>query len=148
MTRTGQARLRADACPAILPQSLREVAASREASLPLKIERQSPTEGVALLLAQGEIDAHSFEAVEDAVNETVDDGVIKVLVDLSKVSYMSSAGIGVLIGSMNEVVDGHGGAFVLISPTASVLEVLESMGFTAVFTIVQSLDEALSSVAG
>ncbi len=116
--------------------------------MPLKIERQSPAEGVALLLAQGEIDAHSFEAVEDAVNETVDDGVFKILVDLSKVSYMSSAGIGVLIGSMNEVVDGQGGAFVLISPTANVLEVLESMGFTAVFTIVQSLDEALSSVAG
>ena len=116
--------------------------------MPLKIERSAPADGVALLIAQGEIDAHSFEEVEDAVNDAVDEGITNILVDLEGVSYMSSAGIGVLIGSMNEVVDGHGGAFVLISPTASVLEVLESMGFTAVFTIVQSLDEALSSIAG
>ena len=115
--------------------------------MPLKIERSAPADGVALLVAQGEIDAHSFEEVEDAVNDAVDEGITKILVDLEGVSYMSSAGIGVLIGSMNEVVDGQGGHFILISPTRGVMEVLESMGFTEVFTIADSLEQAMEQVA-
>lgn len=116
--------------------------------MPLKVNRKSLADDIVLLTAEGEIDAHTFEVVEDAIIEAVNDGIVKVLVDLSKVVYMSSAGIGVLIGSMNEVVDGHGGVFVLVSPTPDVMAVFESMGFTAVFTIVDSLDEALAVVKG
>ena len=98
--------------------------------MPLRVEKQSPAEGVLLLTAHGEIDAHTYDKVEEAIADALDEGIVKIFVDLSSVAYMSSAGIGVLIGSMNDVVDGRGGSFILISPTEDVMAVLESMGFT------------------
>ena len=57
-----------------------------------------------------------------------------LVVDLSEVSYISSAGAGVFIAALNDAHE-HKGNVVLLSPSSNVREVLEMLGFNQIFSI-------------
>ena len=111
----------------------------------LSVEKEQPVSGTALFICEGEIDSHTFDTLDQEIKDAIDSGVMKIILDLSKVTYISSAGIGVLIGSQNEV-SGEGGTFILISLQPGVAKVFESMGFIEFFVIVPSLEQALATV--
>lgn len=111
----------------------------------LKVEVERIGEDVQVLRCTGELDAHTFENLDAALQSALEDGPPNLAVELSGVPYMSSAGIGVLIGSKSEA-ENLGGSLVLVSPTPAVNEIFESMGFNALFTITATLDEALKSL--
>ncbi|MHC4914338.1 MAG: STAS domain-containing protein, partial [Planctomycetota bacterium] len=58
--------------------------------------------GVALIRVNGFLDAHTFEQLEEVIREIYDGGCYKLVVDLAKVDYISSAGAGVFIGARSE----------------------------------------------
>ncbi len=100
---------------------------------------------VFLLRCHGELDAHTFEVLDEEFQNVFDEGIRQLIVDLSDVPYMSSAGIGVLVGASNEVEDDGGGVIVL-SPSATVLGVFRDMGFDNMFTIVNTMEEACAAL--
>lgn len=91
---------------------------------------------------QGEIDAHSFEELEDALNGAIEAGALYIIVDLSGVSYISSAGMGILIASQGELED-RGGGFALVNLVPAVAQIFSSAGFDDLFLITRSTDNAL-----
>ena len=78
---------------------------------------------------------------EKAVNAAIDGGVRQVVLDISGLSYISSAGIGAMMGLTRKLSQG-GGDMVLLSPTPKVLAILEGLGFTKIFKIASSEDDA------
>lgn len=114
----------------------------------LRIETEPLGDAQAVAIrCHGDLDAHTFEHLDEAINAAFDEGTRLLAVDLSGVPYMSSAGIGVLIGSRTEAED-RGGKLVLVNPTATVRDVFESMGFDAVFEIAQDDANALKMLGG
>ena len=111
--------------------------------LEVKIEKVG--DKVQILRCKGELDAHTFEDLDGILQTALEDGPPNLAVELAEVPYMSSAGIGVLIGSKSEA-ENLGGTLVLVNPTAAVNEVFESMGFNALFTITATLEEALKAM--
>ena len=101
-------------------------------------------DGVVVLRVEGFLDAHTFEQLEEAIRGVFEDGAYKLVVDLGRVNYISSAGAGVLIGARSESQE-NGGDVVLLSPTESVKEVFELLGLTQIFKIVNDRAEALSA---
>jgi anti-sigma B factor antagonist len=99
--------------------------------------------GVAVIRVRGFLDAHTFEKLEEAIREVYDAGCYKLVVDLAKVDYISSAGAGVFIGARSESQE-NGGDVVLLKPTEGVREVFELLGLTQIFKVAE--DEA-SAVA-
>jgi anti-sigma B factor antagonist len=95
--------------------------------------------GVALIRVHGFLDAHTFEQLEEVIREVYDDGCFKLVVDLAKVDYISSAGAGVFIGARSESQE-NGGDVVLLNPTEGVKEVFELLGLTQIFKV--ATDEA------
>ena len=89
----------------------------------------------------GFLDAHTFEQMEEAIEALFDRSIHKIIVDLQKVNYISSAGCGVFIGAIGEAQDNKGD-IVLLSPTPNVMEVFELLGLTQIFSFASSLDEA------
>ncbi len=67
-----------------------------------------------------------------------------VILDMEKVPAIDSSGIGVLLQG-HTTVQGRGGTCVLLRPTQVVREVLEVVGLTRIFRIVETLPEALRS---
>jgi len=68
-----------------------------------------------------------------------------IVIDMSKVAYLASLGISVLIRNA-QAVKRRGGAFVICSPTAFVDDVLRKMVIQTIIPIFQTKEEAMSAV--
>jgi anti-anti-sigma factor len=101
-------------------------------------------DGITVIRVQGFLDAHTFEQLEEEIRRIFDEGCFKLVVDLAKVDYISSAGAGVFIGARSESQE-NGGDVVLLKPTEGVKEVFELLGLTQIFKIAE--DEAAAMAA-
>ena len=101
---------------------------------------------VALISVTGFLDAHTFEELEEAITEMFSVGRYRIIVDLSGVDYISSAGAGVFIGALSESQE-NGGNIVLMNPTPNVREVFDLLGLSQIFNIVDDLEKAKSVFA-
>ena len=103
-----------------------------------------PKVGVTIVRVAGYLDAHTFEQLEESISELFGKNLYKIIVDLAKVEYISSAGAGVFIGALSEAQE-HGGNIVLMNPTTNVREVFDLLGLTQIFQVVDDQKSALSA---
>lgn len=109
-----------------------------------KIEHEAiPEKGVVLIRLKGYLDAHTFERLEETISELFGQGQYRLVVDLSNVEYISSAGAGVFIGALSEAHE-HKGNIVLMNPTPNVREVFDLLGLTHIFQVVDDRPAALA----
>lgn len=99
----------------------------------------------AVVCCRGEIDAHTFEDLEDTMVSVIEEGVLHIVVDLAGVPYMSSAGMGILISYQSEAED-RGGGLALVNPVPAVAEILKSAGLDDLFIIAPSRESALAQL--
>ena len=99
--------------------------------------------GVSGLHIKGFLDAHSFEEFDAALNELFERSVYRVIVDLTDLEYVSSAGAGVLIAALSEAKE-HRGEIVLLNARESVKEVFDLLGLTQLFKMTDDRDEAVA----
>ena len=100
-------------------------------------------QGVTVASVAGSIDGHTFDVLESRLQEIFKDGCHKVVLDLSGVQYISSAGVGVFIGALHEVQERNGN-IVLLGPSPDVREVLEILNLNVLMQITDDLDAALA----
>ena len=91
----------------------------------------------------GEIDVSSADRVREQVSVLVSQGRTDLVVDLSDVGFMDSTGLGLLVGVLKRVRTA-GGRLVLVVAPDKLRKVFELTGLTQLFTIHDSLDEALA----
>lgn len=94
---------------------------------------------------RGYIDAHTVIEFEKAVNSAMDTGIKRIVLDISGLSYISSAGIGAMMGLARKLSQ-SGGDLVLLNPTQKVFTILEGLGFTKIFKIASDEAEALEKM--
>jgi anti-sigma B factor antagonist len=99
---------------------------------------------VDLIKVSGFLDAHTFEQLEETVNNLFSQARYKVIVDLTSVDYISSAGAGVFIAALSEAEE-NSGKIVLLNPTKGVLDVFDLLGLTQIFDVVKDRQEAVAS---
>ena len=82
----------------------------------------------------GRVDSSTAGDLERRLLERLAEGERRVVIDLADVQYISSAGLRVLLLTLNKL-RSAGGRLVLCSMGQSVREVFELAGFTTIFTI-------------
>lgn len=112
-----------------------------------RIQQKPLRNGVVLLSVQGFLDAHTFEELERTINDLFDQGHYRLIVDLSRLDYISSAGAGVFIGAISQAQD-NDGTIILVKPTPNVKEVFDLLGLSQIFTFKETAEEALKEIAG
>jgi anti-sigma B factor antagonist len=100
--------------------------------------------GVWTVTLQGRVDLPAARALEDALNELCDAGRSRIVVDLSNVPYMASAGLKALLSGLRRA-RLLGGDVRLAALTERVLEVFDMSGFDQVFAIYPGASEAVAS---
>lgn len=91
------------------------------------------SEGEKLTLAiSGRLDTNSSPMLETELRQSVN-GVTELVFDFSKVEYISSAGLRVLLAAQK--VMNRQGSMKLIGVSAEVIEVFEITGFADILTI-------------
>jgi anti-sigma B factor antagonist len=98
-----------------------------------------------VLPLEGEIDLHVSPRVSQMLGEMIQSKPSQVVVDLSRVTYVDSSGLAVLIQGMQQVED-YGGRFALAGVQENVLSILETARLDKIFLIYPHVDAALSDI--
>jgi anti-sigma B factor antagonist len=94
----------------------------------------------------GEVDIVTAPQLGRRLLGLVDEGKTSMIIDLSRVTFMDSSGIGVLVNALRQLTKRHG-RLVLVCPTERVLRPFEVTGLVEHFPIVASRNEALGRLA-
>ncbi len=97
-----------------------------------------------VLPLKGEVDLHVSPTVAALLNEMIEKKPKRLVVDLSDVSYIDSAGLAALIEAMQKV-DGYGGKFMLAGLQETVRSIFEISRLDQVFQIFPDADTALAN---
>ena len=108
----------------------------------LRIRIQRFADGMAYIKTVGFLDAHTFVQMEDEIVKLFNSNIYRIVVDLSELEYISSAGAGVFISNVGEAMQ-NGGHIVFVNPSEPVREVFDLLGLTQIFPIVQTPQEAI-----
>jgi len=93
----------------------------------------------------GRMDAVTTPEFEKACDEWIQKGDKKLVINLERLDYISSAGLrGIL--SVGKKVKGDGGALVLCSLAGVVKQVFEVSGFSSIFPICDTPASALKKI--
>lgn len=84
---------------------------------------------------EGKLTVQTAPDLEAAISSTTND-LCDLVIDLTEVDYVSSAGLRVFV-SADKLATRRGGSFTLLHPCEDVMEVLEMTGLSEVFAIVR-----------
>ena len=100
---------------------------------------------VAILDLSGKITIGEGDVVlREKVNELLDGGKTRILLNLSKVKYMDSAGIGELVACYKRATE-KSGTVKLLNPSGKVYDLLQLTKLEEVFETYRDEPEALAS---
>jgi anti-anti-sigma factor len=102
------------------------------------------TEGLSeVVKPAGELDHHTAELLRTPLDEALDQGRVRLVIDCSELGFCDSTGLNVLLGARLKA-EAAGGGVHLAGMLPVVARVFEITGAEAVFTVHDSLEAALS----
>jgi anti-sigma B factor antagonist len=103
--------------------------------------------GVVVLKASGELSLHDGpEGLRDSIHRLIDQGAKKIVLDLSQVPRIDSAGIGAIVSAYSSV-RSAGGILVLANLTKRIADLLQITKLSTVFETYDTADEAVAKLA-
>jgi anti-anti-sigma factor len=99
--------------------------------------------GVTVVTLPARVDTTSASMVEAKITHLLDEGIRSLVVDFSANEYVSSAGLRVFL-SVLKFLERNDGRIVLCAMPAFVADVFEISGFSGLFTITPTREEALA----
>jgi anti-anti-sigma factor len=97
---------------------------------------------VDILTVYGRVDAERAPELEAAGRQILTTAYQKLVVNMSAVDYLSSAGLCALL-NLGKLADNKHGRLFLCSPSASVRQILKMSGFDKIFKIRNTVQDAL-----
>lgn len=101
----------------------------------------SELDGALLAKASGQLDVHGATQFWEAISPRVGESTPKLLLDMTGVEYMTSAGIGILVKLLNHV-QPFGGGMSLFGCNDSVRRVLQITELESLLHVCDSIEEA------
>ena len=101
-------------------------------------------DGIEVVDVEGEIDISTAPRLRDLLIDLVSQGNYQLIVNLDKVGFLDSTGLGVLVGGLKRV-RAHDGSLDLICTRERILEILRITGLTKVFGIHETVDQAIAA---
>ena len=95
----------------------------------------------------GEIDLFTAPEFKQRMTAPIEDGVARLVVDLSGTTFIDSSSLGVLIGAHRRL-KLRGGSLVVVCDNDAIVKTFRITGLDGVFTLVDSLEAALGDRAG
>lgn len=110
------------------------------------IIQSQPDERTSVVALEGELDLGRAPSLKWALVDSVDAGYKQLVVDLTRVRFMDSTALSVLVG-VNRSLD-VGARLAIVCVNTNVLKIFELSGMDGAFAIFPTLDEALAHVRG
>jgi anti-sigma B factor antagonist len=91
---------------------------------------------------RGEIDVYTAPRLRQALIDLVEGGAKDIVVDMDRVDFLDSTGLGVLVGGLKRVKSNEG-EMKLVVTQDRIMKIFEITGLAKVFPMFGSLDQAL-----
>lgn len=100
----------------------------------IKVHVRPSDDGSYVVELGGEIDVYTSPKVKDAITDLIDQGHYNLVINLEKVRYIDSTGLGVLIGGLKRVRE-HGGSVNLVCTNPQIRKIFDITGLVKIFGI-------------
>ncbi|MFD5450089.1 STAS domain-containing protein [Streptomyces sp. NPDC003470] len=120
------------------------VGSAQSGRLLVEVREEGPS---AVVTPAGELDHHTAELLREPLDECLDKGFNRLVVDCSRLEFCDSTGLNVLLGARLKA-EAAGGGVHLVAMQPVVARVFEITGAEAVFTLHDTLEAALSDESG
>ncbi len=107
----------------------------------LRCEPDGELEGTIVAVPSGSLDVQGADTLWKMVTQELDATMSSLLIDLSSVDLITSAGIGALVRLLHRV-QSLGGRLALVGPNPRVREVIEVVMLAEILRLSATLDEA------
>ena len=111
----------------------------------LNIEKhQAADRDVQVVKVDGYLDAHTFPTLEKALHQLIKDGQHNIVLDFETLDYISSAGLGLLLG-VHRLTSQQMGGLKIINMQEPVHRIFDVLGFSRIIEICPSRDAAFAA---
>jgi anti-sigma B factor antagonist len=101
-------------------------------------------DGIEVVDVEGEIDIYTAPRLRELLIDLAGKGSYQLVVNLGKVGFPGSTGLGVLVSGLKRV-RAHDGSLDLVCTQKRILKSFKITGLTKVFGIYQSVDQAVTA---
>ena len=98
--------------------------------------------GRTVIEVAGEIDVYTAPKLREKIATLVEEGVYDIVIDLERVEFLDSTGLGALIGGLKRVRN-HDGSLSLVCTRERLLKLFRITGLNKVFDIHPDIDSAI-----
>lgn len=112
-----------------------------------ELDEQRSTEGVDIVSVTGEIHVSSAPRFHEALDDVIENGDGKLVLDLSDVEFIDSTGLSVLLNALR-LVNQRQGHMALVCSNPTVLRLFEITSLDTTFEIFAGRPEAIARVTG
>lgn len=99
-------------------------------------------DGVSILYIKGYLDAHTAPDLEKAFQSLIDEKKYKIVVNFNELNYISSAGLGVFMGFIEDIRK-NGGDIKLTNMKPKIYRVFDLLGFPTLYEILDDEKKAI-----
>jgi anti-sigma B factor antagonist len=100
-------------------------------------------DGIEVVDVEGEIDVYTAPRLRELLIDLVNKNNYQLVVNMEKVEFLDSTGLGVLVGGLKRV-RAHDGSLDLVCTQERILKIFRITGLTKVFGIHDTVDLAIS----
>ena len=111
-----------------------------------QISDQSIDAETHLIELGGEVDLYTAPEFKERMVQVIEEGKTRVVVDLSKATFIDSTTLGVLVGGVKRLRP-SGGSLAIVCSDQNIQKIFEITGLDRVFPIHETREAALAAVA-
>jgi len=101
-------------------------------------------DGIEVVDVEGEIDVYTAPRLRELLIDLVSKDNYQLIVNLDKVEFLDSTGLGVLVGGLKRV-RARDGSLDLVCTQERILKIFRITGLTKVFGIHETVDQAIAT---
>ncbi len=107
----------------------------------LSFDRRDGVKGYTILSLIGDLDMWTLPLAKERINGLVNEGKVKIVLDLERMNYIDSSGLGFFIGTLKKLRDA-GGDLILVNLNAYIYGIFKLIQLQHIIKTYDSLEEA------
>ena len=104
-------------------------------------------DGIEVIDVEGKIDIYTAPRLRELLIDLVSTDNCQLIVNMDKVEFLDSTGLGVLVGGLKRV-RAHDGSLDLVCTQERILKLFRITGLTKVFGIYETVNQAIAGKQG
>lgn len=106
--------------------------------------REVGGKSVQIVRVEGYLDSSTFPRLQEHLSDLIGQKNYRFVIDLEELNYISSAGLGVLMGMLQEVRE-HNGDLKVAKMSVKIRNLFDMLGFSRLVRIYEDVDEAVEA---